>query len=235
MGIIADHKAKWAKANKARQSLRLGGAASAPEPKALAAAVASAVGSDTDEKRLTIEKTVLSETIKADVSSLKTAYPEHPARNAATPPYLDKYREYCDEALQRADAETHDPILVQCAIWAINCAEFGFATQLVDHCKGMNSGMKRTLPELIADMVLQDERANDDDRLAVLNRIDAETWVVNHPLMAKLYKFGAIHFEKSDLAVAVDYAVKAHETYANVGVKTLMETLQKRLLAQSGE
>jgi len=235
MNIIDKHKAKWGKHQRNQQGLRLGQASLAPEPKVLVAAIAETVGSDTDEKRLAIEKTVLTETIKADVSSLKTTHPDHSNRNAATPPYLDKYREYCTDALARGDTETPDPILVQCAIWAINCADFEFAVGLVDHCKLMESGMKRSLPELMADMVLQDERADDDAKLSVLERVRDEEWTVNHPLMAKLFKWGAYHFEKHDLGSAKEYAERAHEAYPNVGVKTFMETLQKRFTAQLGE
>lgn len=223
MSLIADHKAKWGKHQQGQQALKLG------QSKATASVPGKIEASGS------VELQVLSQTIKADVASLKTAHPEHPARNAATPPYLDKYREYCAAALERGDIETRDPVMVQCAIWAINCAEFDYALKLVDHCKSMDSGMKRSLPELMTDSVLQDDRASDADRLGVFEMIDAEAWTVNHPLKAKVYKWGAYHFEKSDLSKAVDCAVTAHETYPNVGVKTFMETLQKRLAAQAGE
>lgn len=216
MSFISKHKDKWAKNRVEVAGKSLGGGVKA-------APVLAGV------KKLVNEFTLLCKTISQDQNTLRTKYVNHPERNAATPPFLDKYRDYCKAALKLNKPDEQDPIIVQCAIWAANCAEFAFASDLATLGKAMASGMQRNLPHLVFDSVMQDDRATDEDHLSILKLVDEEVWEINHAARAKLFKWAAYHFEKSDLSKACGYAEKAHETYPNVGVKTFMESLQKQL------
>ena len=222
MNFIEKHQNKWAK-HRNDVAAKQQGSGVKPKP-------SSALESEDDEVKQRTEFKVLCQTISADQNALRTQFANHPERNAATPKYLEKYREYCEAALKEgAEIDAQDPVIVQCAIWATNCAEFDLAMKLATVGKAMQSGMQRDLPHLVFDMVQQDSRATDDDRLAVLKLVEDEVWTINHAARAKLYKWAAQHFEESDLSKACGYAEKAHETYPNVGVKTFMETLQKRV------
>lgn len=178
------------------------------------------------------EYVVWAKVVENDVNHLKATYPEHDERAKHMPAMIDKYRDYLKGWI--ASGQTHqNDVLVRCAIWAADCGQYDYAIELTDHALSMKTGMKRDLPTLVTDTVLQSKTAGDDAILMLVKRVDAADWIINHPLMAKVYKWAAKHFEKSDPAEALRFAKAAHQAYPNVAVKGLMESLEKVVEGQA--
>lgn len=178
------------------------------------------------------EYSVWAKVIENDVNHLKASYPDHAERAELMPSLIDKYRDYLSAWI--ASGQTHqNDVLVRCAIWAGDCGQYAYAIDLADHGLNMATGMKRDLPTLLTDVILQAKASTDDDVLLIVERIESGAWVVNHPLMAKVYKWAAKHFEKSDPEKALHFASLAHETYPNVAVKGLKESLEKAVNKQA--
>ena len=183
---------------------------------------------------------------KHDWDALK-AIPDHAVRNRRKPALIGKYREYLADVLaNHNNAKQQNDVLIRNLIWACDAEQWEYALQLADAC--VSSGQVTTLMErncatFYTDSLVQFlERHADDVALGlcrdVLERIHqhdvvdpqrGNTWDVNYVAIAKLHRIIAKREKNTKPAAALVHAQKAHMLYPNVGVKTLIEELQRKI------
>lgn len=201
------HKEKWQSANKSNQSL-----------------------SKSNNERQSSRS--WSRMIETDNNYLKAHYPDHGERNKHKPALLKKYQAYLKTVLASGD-QTHNPVVVICAIWASDTNQFDEAIKLARFGKTMRTGFKRDLPTFVADAVMLN--GDDADKKNVLDLIEQDEWSFNHVLLAKYYKWFAVYNKSNDTQLALDYARKAKATYDKAPVVNLIDELERLVKKQQAD
>lgn len=185
------------------------------------------------------EDTFMQAACKMDWDRLKTI-PDHAERNKLKPALLDKYKSYLDQwTHEHRQNPAQNDVLIRNLIWACDAEDWCYARNLADACavtKQVMTLMERNCCTFFVDAIVQSAEKGShnpyiyDVMSCVPGRIETDpNWAVNHIAKAKLYRILAKHAKDEDPPTALRYATAAHDAYPNVGVKTLIEDLRRKI------
>ena len=177
------------------------------------------------------------------IETLRAQYSDHAERNAHMPPILNSVKQYLTDWM--ASGKTHqNDVLVKAAVMACDIQDWELAIEYTDVAvqHDMQSGMKRNLPNFIADAIriahaglekaaiAQGEAIEPfslpDAFFTVLDRIESDAWAVEFIVQTKNQKMAGLAYESNgDWENAEKYYALAHRDETR-GVKGRLERAQ---------
>jgi hypothetical protein len=222
MGVIDDHKAKWAK-------------------KPAAAAVTVPIAGPVEPK--TREYEVLKQLVHADYQRLKNTPDDGTRHKAQKARLLNNYREYL-AGVMAADERQNNDVLFFNVVWAADVGEWAWLLTLTDFAvaTGQTNTIFKSNAESIAcrEIYYQADRMNKDGVepmpafFAAFEKVKQKVWQIPTAVEAKFFKLaGIVAHAKGDLQTACDYYQVADDIYPNVAVKGRLKEVKELLMSPS--